>query len=144
MKTLLNASIVVLTLLLFGCTSGADNSGGQPIEDTGGNSNNDGGSTSNSPGNDTGGSSTGDSGTGGSNSGGDSGSTGGDTGGGGSSGGTNPGFGSLSSLYSTQNERVNVHNCNMVLMEPNAAVSFAEVVYRLISQSGNDVNSNVT
>jgi len=143
-KTLLNASIVVLTLLLFGCTSGADNSGGQPIEDTGGNSNNDGGSTSNSPGNDTGGSSTGDSGTGGSNSGGDSGSTGGDTGGGGSSGGTNPGFGSLSSLYSTQNERVNVHNCNMVLMEPNAAVSFAEVVFRLISQSGNDVNAIVT
>jgi len=143
--------LVVLTLLLVGCSSGSDNSGGgQVIEDTGNNPDNNGGSTSNNPGGNTG-SDTGDTGTGGSNgtdgsgsTGGDGTNTGGDTGGGGSSGGTNPGFATLSSLYTAQNERVNVHNCNMVLMEPNAAVSFSEIVFRLVGQSGGDVNAVTT
>ncbi|WP_455221375.1 hypothetical protein [Kaarinaea lacus] len=143
-KTMGTLSMVFITMLvlflLTACSTGGD-SGSPPASgnpgDTIGSGSDGSGGTSNSPGTDTGSGSSGGSTDGGTNTGGSSGDSGG-----GSSGGTTPGtFGTLASLYTAQNERLNVNNCNMLA---NGSVNFPQAVFRLIGQAGNDINAVIT
>ncbi|MCI0507300.1 MAG: hypothetical protein L0Z73_14485 [Gammaproteobacteria bacterium] len=143
MKKFLNASvsrflIITVIAMLTGCSGSTDGNSGQQAVNTGDNTSNSGGDTSNSPGTGTGNTDSGGTSGDGSSGGGTDGGTGGGSGGGGSSPGT---FGTLASLYTAQNERLNAHNCNMLA---NGSLVFAQSVFRLIGQAGNDVNAVVT
>lgn len=150
-KTMGAVSMVFITMLVLFLLNGCsvDSNGGTvppPSGNTGGGSS---GGASNSPGTDTGsgggatdgGTNTGTGGTGGTGTGGSGTGGTGDTGGS-SGGGTAPGtLGTLASLYTAQNERLNINNCNMLA---NASVNFSQVVFRLIGQAGNDINAVIT
>jgi len=154
-KTMDALSMVFITMLMLflltACSTSSDGgnpvAAGSPGDNSGSGS---GGGTNNSPGTDTGGSSSGGTTDGGTNTGGTGGTgtggtgTGGSTGdsGGSSGGGTAPGtFGTLANLYTAQNERLNVNNCNMLDV---GSVNFFQVVFRLIGQAGNDINAVIT